>query len=78
MGLLPGTLDTDPDAPRDLSAQEALMLECMAAVTRAVDKYRKQVTRGDILALSRGAYQHAVDHGRVDETFIDLIVRYFP
>lgn len=76
LGLLPGTLDTDPTAPRDLSPQEELMLECMAAVTRAVEDYRKRATREDILRLSRAAYQHAVDNGRLDEKFVAERVRY--
>jgi predicted transcriptional regulator len=76
VGLAPLTLDADPDARRDMGTEESMMLDAMAAVVRAVERHRKQVTRDDMLQLSRGAYQHAKDTGKVDESVIDLLVRY--
>ena len=46
------------------TGSEGLMLEAMAAVTRAVERLGKQATRDDILTWSRAAYAAAQGSNR--------------
>lgn len=57
LGLEPGALDRNPEAPPDWTARDSLMLDAMARVARAVEKTGIQATRSDMLELSRAVYE---------------------
>lgn len=75
MGLLRGSLDRDPDAPPDWTERDALMLDAMARVTRAIEKVGRQATRDDIITWSRGVYEELQQAGTISDGVVEFLVR---